>query len=354
MTTRFRSNHPISIGDTPIGAGCPTYVIAEAGVNHDGSVDKARSLIDAAAEAGANAVKFQAFHATDLTTSDAPAAAYQTTANGSQRALLEALELTAADFDTLAAHCRARCIEFLATPFGLAELKLLLNLGVNAIKLASTDLNNVPLVQAAAEAGKTLIVSTGAATADEIHAACTRLRAWGAYDRLVLLHCVSCYPTPMDQANLRAIRALHDTYRVPVGFSDHVQSTQTGALAVAAGAMVLEKHLTLERTAAGPDHALSLEPAQMCEYIRLVREAEAALGTGTLGMSAIEADVRRVARKSIVAACNLPAGTVLTPELLCVKRPAGGIEPDQIESLAGRRLTVAVTADTRIQWDMVQ
>lgn len=345
----------VTIGAKRVGPKQPVYVIAEAGVNHDGSLDKALTLIDAAAAAGADAVKFQAFRAADLTTLAAPTADYQKKSAGeSQRDLLAALEFNAVQFEQLAAHCRTHRVEFLATPFGIHELDMLLRIGVSAVKLASTDLDNSPLAKAAAASGKTLIVSVGAATAPEIDAAVRRMRGWGAGDRLVLLHCVSCYPTPIAHANLRAIGALRRQFGLPVGFSDHVQSICTGGLAVAAGACVLEKHFTLDRAATGPDHAMSLEPGDLRDYIRLAHEAHDALGTGVVGMSEIEADVRRVARKSIVAARNLPAGTLLTPDMLAIRRPAGGISPDQMERVPGRRLTVPVTTDTQLQWEMLR
>jgi N,N'-diacetyllegionaminate synthase len=198
-----------------------------------------------------------------------------------------------------------------------------------------------------------LIVSTGASTAKEIETTVERLRQWGAGERLILLHCVSAYPTPLGAANLRAVGALQRTFGIPCGFSDHTADTRTGAWAVAAGACLLEKHLTLDRSADGPDHGLSLDPSGLSEYILAARDAERALGSGDLGMTAIEADVRAVARKSIVAACDLAAGTRLRPEMLAVKRPGGGIEPDQLDKLAGQRVAVDVSRDTVLTWDML-
>lgn len=345
----------VSIGRRTIGAGCRTYVIAEAGVNHDGLVERAVQLVDAAVAAGADAVKFQVFRANELTTQTAGMAVYQTTTGArSQREMLERLELSDAAFERISAHCRKCAIEFLATPFSIADLERLLFFGVRAVKIASTDVNNVPLLRAATDTGLPLICSTGAATAAEIRAAVKRLRTWGTGNRLVLLHCISSYPTPLEAANLRAIAALGREFGVPVGFSDHTIATQTGAWAVAAGACVLEKHFTLDRQASGPDHAMSLGPGELAEYVGHVRRAEAALGTGTLGMTAIEADVRAVARKSVVTARALRAGTVLTPDMLAIKRPAGGIEPDQLDALIGRKLTANIGRDKLLTWDVIQ
>lgn len=345
----------VSIGARLVGLGRPTYLVAEAGVNHDGSLDRALRLVDAAADAGADAVKFQVFRAEELATASARTAGYQrSSSGGSQREMLARLELSDDELLRVRTHCTERAVEFLATPFGLRDVDRLLHLQVRAIKIASTDLDNVPLLRRAAETGLPLIVSTGAASADEIEAAVARLCQEGVGERLILLHCVSGYPTPLDAANLRAIATLRQRFAVPCGFSDHTTSTQTGAWAVAVGANVLEKHLTLDRGAAGPDHAMSLDPPAFREYVAAVRRVERALGTGHLGLTALEADVRAVARKSIVAACNLTTGTVLRPEMLTVKRPAGGIAPDQFDALIGRRIASDVPQDTILTWDMIQ
>ncbi len=345
----------VSIGARLVGSGQPAYVVAEAGVNHDGSLERALRLVEVAADAGADAVKFQVFRASELATASAGTADYQKGSGGeSQREMLARVELADRDFERLRAYCADRGIEFLATPFGLRDVDRLLRLGVRAIKTASTDLNNVPLLRRVAETGLPLIVSTGAATAEEIEAGVARLRQWGGGNRLVLLHCVSGYPTPLEAANLRAMGTLRETFGVPCGFSDHTTSTQTGAWAVALGATVLEKHFTLDRNAAGPDHAMSLDPAGLREYVVAVRDLERALGSGHLGMTAIEADVRAVARKSVVAACDLTAGTVLRPEMLAMKRPAGGIEPAELDALIGRQIAADVPRDTLLTWDMIQ
>jgi sialic acid synthase SpsE len=343
------------IGPRAVGAGVRTYVVAEAGVNHDGALERALQLVDVAAAAGADAVKFQVFRAAELTTAAAATAEYQRQQTGaaSQQQMLARLELSDADLARIAAHCRARNIEFVATPFGSADVDRLTALGVPALKIASTDLNNVPLLRRAAGTGLPLIVSTGAATAAEMQAAVGRLRTWGAGERLIILHCVSSYPTPLAAANLRAIGTLRDTFGLPVGFSDHTVETQTGAWAVAAGACVVEKHFTLDRSAVGPDHAMSLDPAGLAEYVRAVRAVEAALGDGALGLTDLEADVRAAAGRSVVAAVPLPAGTTLTAEMLTLKRPAGGIAPDELESLLGRKVAADVPPDTILTWDLL-
>jgi N,N'-diacetyllegionaminate synthase len=347
--------HCVSIGKRLVGPDQPAYVIAEAGVNHDGSLDRALRLVDVAADAGGDAVKFQVFRADELATASARTADYQREAGSeSQREMLVRLELADADFERVRARCTERAIEFLATPFGPHDIDRLLRLQVRAIKIASTDLNNVPLLRRAAQTGLPLIVSTGAATADEIAAGVARLREWGLGGRLILLHCVSGYPTPLNAANLRAVGTIRAAFDVPCGFSDHTTSTQTGAWAVAAGANVLEKHFTLDRSAPGPDHAMSLDPPALREYIAAVRDVERALGSGRLGMTGLEVDVRAIARKSVVAACDLTTGTVLRPEMVTVKRPAGGIPPDQLDSVIGRQIALDVPQDTILTWDMIR
>lgn len=240
------------------------YIIAEAGVNHDGCLEKARALIDAARSAGADAVKFQAFSAARIAAADAPTCAYQATEAGeSQARMLARLELSPADFAVLKRYAEQRGIAFLCTPFSIPDLEMLVALGVSALKIASPDIVNVPLLRAAAATGLPLIASTGAATLDEIDAAVALLTVAGARDRLSLLHCVSAYPTRPAEARLGCIRTLADRFGCPVGFSDHTDDAAFAALAVAAGARILEKHLTLDRSANGPDHFFSLEPDAM-------------------------------------------------------------------------------------------
>ncbi len=349
------SSPMVRFGQRWIGHQQRVLIIAEAGVNHDGDVYQGLRLIDAAAQAGADVVKFQMFRAADLVSAGAPSAAYQQRRGaGSQRDLLARLELSEDAFAALAEHCRARGVAFLATPFSPSDVDRLVKLGVPALKIASPDLTNVPLLRRAAATGLPLIVSTGAATADEIRRSVERLHGWGLGGRLVLLHCVSGYPAPRETANLRAIAALRELAGVPCGFSDHTESTAIGGWAVAAGACVLEKHFTLDRTARGPDHAMSLNPRQLAVYIAAARAAESTLGTGVLGLTEVEHDVRAVARQSVVAAVAIPAGTAVTPAMLTVKRPGGGISPEEIERLPGRRVRSDIAADTVLTWDLFE
>ena len=345
----------VAVAGRSVGPTSPLLVIAEAGVNHNGDRATALALIDAAAEAGADAVKFQLFRADQLTTDDAPSAAYQKGAGGPQRQrdLLARLELSRADFERLRQRCAERGLLFVLTPFSVPMVELAVELGAAALKIASTDLVHDALLDAAAAAGLPVIASTGAATAEEITQQVHSLQARGLAGRLVLLHCVSCYPTPGDAAQLGAIRALADAFALPVGYSDHTANVETGGWAVAAGACVLEKHFTLDRAAAGPDHAFSLEPDQLAAYIAAARSAQAALGQPAFGMQEREADVRTAARQSIVAAQAIAAGTTLTAELLTCKRPGTGLPPTALPRLLGRVTAVDIAADTLLSEDQL-
>lgn len=345
----------LRIGNRAVGTQQPVYVVAEAGVNHNGSLSKAKELVEAAVRAGADAVKFQAFRAEELVTVSAPTARYQERAGktGGQLDLLRGLELSKEAFAELRQHCKAMGIEFLATPFTESDLDRLLALGISAIKLASTDLTNLPLVRRAARSGKPVLLSTGASTAEEIGAAVGEFRAAGAMSRLLLMHCVSSYPTPLDAANLAAIRTLAALYQVPVGYSDHTTSIEAGGWAVAAGACLVEKHFTLDRTQPGPDHAMSLTPDELAAYVAAAKNARSAMGDGRMGMQPIEEEVRRVASKSVVAARMISSGTRITREMLTIKRPGGGVAPGQIEQLVGRVAKSVIAKDSLVAWEMV-
>lgn len=350
----WSSSSGVQIGSRAIGLGQPVYIIAEAGVNHNGRFDLALKLIDAAKRVGADAVKFQVFTAENLVVSNAPTATYQLhQGHSDQRQMLRQLELSRKEFTDLHGYCRQVGIEFLATPFGISDLEFLVDLGVPGLKLASPDLVNVPLVERAIQSNLPIIASTGACTIDEIDEAVEGFSNQGALGRLILFHCISSYPTKLTETNLAVIGNLAQRYPVPVGFSDHTAEWITGALAVAAGATILEKHFTLDRAMPGPDHALSLDEIQMGQYIAAAREAQAAMGNPRRQLLTCEHEVRNVSRGSVVSALDIPAGTVVTPAMVTVKRPGGGIEPARIKEVIGTRAAVAIAADTRLEWQML-
>jgi N-acetylneuraminate synthase/N,N'-diacetyllegionaminate synthase len=341
----------IRIGERDVGVGCSVYVIAEIGVNHNGHVDTALRMIAAAAEAGVDAVKFQAFSADQLVTADAPGATYQRAAD--QRSLLASLELSPLELAQAKAAAEAVGLDFLVTPFGPRDVANLRALQVRALKIASPDLANPPLLRVAAETALPIILSTGAADMSEVLAAVETLADAGCRE-LVLLHCVSSYPTPQSSANLRAMQTLAEAVGAPVGFSDHTAEADTAAVAVAAGAVVLEKHFTLNREQAGPDHAFSLEPDALADYVAHARRAEAMLGHGRREPDAIEMNVRDVARSSVVSATAIAAGSVIARDMLTVKRPGGGVEPARLDELIGKTVRADIPPDTTIRWEMVQ
>ncbi|MFW6146635.1 MAG: N-acetylneuraminate synthase family protein [Planctomycetota bacterium] len=355
----------VRIGQRQVGANGETYIIAEAGVNHNGDLSLALAMVEAAAAAGADAVKFQAFDAERLVTHAAGVAGYQP--GSSQREMLARLQLHPEDFCAIAAQCAASGIDLLITPFGPDALEMVLSLDPRAVKVASTDITNHPFLEAIGATHLPVILSTGASNPDEI-AAATDVLAGAGCGELVLLQCVSSYPTPPHEANLLAIRTLAERFGVPVGYSDHTTDLATGQLAVEVGACVLEKHFTLDPTLAGPDQAFSLRPVELVAYIARARSAtrgsldettldaheRGALGSGVKQVHPIEQDVRAVARSSVTAAATIPAGTTITREMLTVKRPGGGIAPGEIDAVVGRVAAVDIDEDTTLTADMLR
>jgi N,N'-diacetyllegionaminate synthase len=339
----------VAIGERRVGWGQPVFVIAEAGVNHDGDVRTALELVDVAAAAGADAVKFQTFVPSSVAVARAPLADYQRAhvdGVSEQRGMLERLCLPARGLRSIAEHCRRRQLLFLSTPFDLPSAALLERLDVPAFKIASSELTNLPFLAALARRGLPMIVSTGMAALQEVVCAVDVVRGAGA--QLILLHCVSGYPTPAEQVNLRAIDTLQAAFGTPVGFSDHTLGLDASLAAVARDACLLERHVTLDRNRRGPDHAISLEPAELAELVRRVRVTEGMLGDGRKRPQPAELDTRAVARRSIVAARPLAAGDTLTSDALAVKRPGGGLEPARMAELVGARLLRALAEDEQL------
>ncbi len=355
MRQYWSSSPVVYIQNRPVGPGEPVYVIAEAGVNHNGKFDLALQLVELAKRAGADAVKFQVFTAENLVIANAPTAGYQKQKGHSdQRQMLKQLELTRQEFVDLFKYCQDVKIDFLATPFSIDDLEFLLDMGISAIKLASPDLVNVPLVERAIASKLPVIASTGAATIEEIDEAVDQFANHGALSRLILMHCISSYPTALQDMNLSVIGNLAQRFPTPVGFSDHTAEWISGALAIAAGATVLEKHFTLDSKMPGPDQQFSLEESQLRQYIAVVREAQAAMGTPRRRLLDCEQEVRHVSRGSVVSSMDIAAGTIITPAMLTIKRPGGGIEPSRIKELVGMRAIGKIPADVQLQWTMFQ
>ena len=342
----------IRIADYTIGDGQPCFIIAEAGVNHNGDIGIARKLVDVAAEAGADAVKFQTFNSDQIVAPAAPKADYQvdtTGADESQSEMLRKLELPPESFGELQDHSSERGIVFISTPFDHDSVDLLDGLGVPAFKVGSGELVNLPLLRHIATKGKPIILSTGMSYLGEVETAVEAIHEAGN-ERIVILHCVSAYPTEPRDANLKAMETISRAFQAPVGFSDHTQGLEVALAAVALGARVLEKHFTLDRGMPGPDHRASLEPDQLKELVRGVREVERALGDGVKRPTEAESNVRGVARRSIYFRNPVDAGAVLREDDLICLRPAGGIPPDQFDLVVGRTLRRSSPAGAAVAW----
>jgi N-acetylneuraminate synthase len=344
----------IQVANKLIGPGQPVFVIAEAGVNHNGDLKLARALIDVAVEAGADAVKFQTFQADRLVTHEAPKAEYQRRTTGdseSQFEMLQRLELSADAQRELQSYCDERGIIFLSTPFDEEAVDLLDELGVPAFKISSGDLTNSPLLEHVAGKGKPVILSTGMSELSELIEAVSVLNTAGC-ESPVLLHCVSNYPADPAEVNLRAMQTMRSAFDVPVGFSDHTEGIDVALAAVALGACVLEKHFTLDRTLPGPDHRASLEPAALRELVRSIRRVETALGNGRKVPSASEIETAKVARRSLVAARDIPAGATLERDMVAMRRPGTGLSPAMLNTLLDRQAVREIAAGTLLNEGM--
>lgn len=326
----------------------PCYIIAEIGVNHNGSLDMARRLIDAAVAAKADAVKFQTFVADDLVTRQAKKADYQisNTANsGSQYAMLKALELSEEQFSEMKAYCVQSGIAFLSTPFSEAAADLLERVGVHAYKISSGDLTHLPLLRHVALKGLPIILSTGMGTLSDVEEALAMINGAGN-TQVSLLHCVSNYPAAAEDCNLAALDTMAQAFGLPVGWSDHTIGSAISWAAVARGAKIIEKHITLDQSLPGPDHKASMEPLDFNAFVAGIRAIEAAIGVGRKAPSVAERRTALVGRRSLVAVRDLKAGAVLTQSDLKIVRPGTGLAPRLLPLVIGCRLARDVAEDT--------
>jgi N-acetylneuraminate synthase len=341
-----------------------TYIIAEAGVNHNGSIDRALAMVDIAAEAGADAVKFQTFQSEAVISRNAAKAEYQVRNTGeseSQLEMVKKLELNLSAHEQLLQRCQARKIQFLSTPFDLPSVEMLVkDLGLRRVKIASGEITNAPLLLRVAQLGVSVILSTGMSTLGDVEEAlgvlafgylgwkCACLRAGfrqafrsadgqqRLQEKVVLLHCTTEYPAPLGDVNLRAMDTLGAAFGLPVGLSDHTVGCSVPVAAAARGAAVIEKHFTLDRNLVGPDHIASLEPQELAAMIKAICEVELALGSSCKLVAASEVKNQAIARKSLVAAARIRAGERFTPENLTSKRPGSGLSPMYYWQLLGR------------------
>lgn len=331
-----------------------TLIIAEAGVNHNGNLDTARKLIDAAAEAGVDFVKFQTFKTENLVSKKAVKADYQAENTGNsdetQFQMIKKLELDRETHDILIDYCKQKHIQFFSTAFDLDSIDMLEELGLPLYKIPSGEITNLPYLQKIAALGKPVVLSTGMCNLADVEAAINVMLAAGLErSQLTVLHCNTEYPTPMTDVNLRAMNTIGQAFGVQVGYSDHTLGIEVPIAAVALGAVCIEKHFTLDRSMEGPDHRASLEPAELKAMVEAIRNIEVALGIPLKSPSASEQKNITIARKSIHLTGNLPAGHIITLDDLEMKRPGDGISPMSLDIVVGRKLVTDLPAETKIQ-----
>ena len=342
----------VSICGRQIGPDYSCFIIAEAGVNHNGNLGLAKKLIDSAFNAGADAVKFQSFKAEGVVNSTAPKAKYQletTNTSESQMDMLRNLELSPEAHQELLGYCKNLGIIFLSTPFDNVSADMLAGLDVPAFKIGSGELTSLPFLDYVARKNRPMLVSTGMSYLGEVDDAVRTVRDAGC-DQLVLLHCVSNYPAEPADANLLVIGAMRTAFNLPVGYSDHTMGIQIPLAAAALGACVIEKHLTLDRNMSGPDHRASLEPDEFRVMVQGIRTVETALGTGVKEPALSETNSRQVVRRSLAAARNIPTGTILKADILTQLRPASGISPALLEQVVGRKTRRVLTPGELLDW----
>ena len=345
----------VTIGDRVVGGDEPVYIIAEAGVNHQCNMDMARQMIDEAAAAGADAIKFQTYRTETLTTRWAPRYWEDPPTNETQFTYFKKSDdFGRHEYEALLEYARERQIEWLTTPFDLEAVEWMADLGMTAYKIASADLTDWPLIDAAAEQGVPLIISTGAATLEELHRTVDHCVEVGN-DQIILLHCILSYPAPVEDMHLRRIPMLIDEFpETVIGLSSHVipdKCVVVPTTAVALGAKVVEIHFTLDTAMEGVDHTLSVDPEMLARLVQNARTVEAALGSEELTILPCEESARKYARRSIIAAVDIPAGTVITEEHLIMKRPGTGVSPTEVASVLGRTTVRAVEEDQLVTWE---
>jgi N,N'-diacetyllegionaminate synthase len=329
------------------------FIIAEAGVNHNGDIGIAKRLIEAAADAGADAVKFQTFKAKDLVSKFAPKAEYQkrnTHNNESQLSMLEHLELSKSMHNDLITYCKLKHIQFLSTPFDLNSINLLVRLGIKYFKIPSGEITNLPYLRTIGRLSRPIILSTGMSNLGEIETALNILCSSGAKrDQITLLHCTTEYPAPLQEVNLQAMVTMRNAFKMHVGYSDHTTGISISLAAVALGAEIIEKHFTLNNKMEGPDHKASLEPDELVDLVKGIRAIEKAIGDGIKQCSFSEKITRPIARKSIVAAKSISKGKKFTEINLAIKRPGIGLSPLEWDRVIGRHATRDYSVDEPIE-----
>jgi len=348
----------IKLGSRLIGEGNSCFIIAEAGVNHNGDINLAKRLIDVAVDAAADAVKFQTFKADKIVCQSAEKAEYQkltTQGNESQYQMLKKLELLESDFKELKDYAEKNNILFLSSPFDPESVDLLDSIGVPLFKIASGEITNLPFLKYIAKKKKPVILSTGMATLEEIKEALDTLKNENL-ESIILLHCITSYPAKVQDANLRVLETLRSSFMLPVGLSDHTLGINVAIAARALNACVIEKHFTLDKNLPGPDHKASLEPAELKSLVEAIREVELALGNGIKKPTQEEEKIKDFARKKIVAEIDILKNTVITPEMVSIKRTGTGegLLPKYLNDILGRKTLFDIKANSPITWTMIE
>lgn len=329
------------------------YIIAEAGVNHNGNLDLAKKLVDLAADCGADAIKFQTFKAEESTGCFAEKALYQKLNDLTQETqfqMIKKLELPFDNFNIIQSYCKLRNITFISTPDGVESLNYLISLDVPLIKIGSSEVTNIEFLKKIGSTGKPIILSTGMSSLGEVEKALDAIYSTGN-KQVKLMHCVTDYPTSIEDMNLRAMLTLKDSFKVPVGLSDHTQEFESAIAAVALGAEFIEKHITLDNNMEGPDHKASMSFDSFRKYVQYIRNTEKLLGDGIKKPTQKEKDIMVSVRRSILAAKDLKAGTLINPDMLTFKRPGTGIKPELAYILIGRKLKRNLSKDEVISWE---
>ncbi|MBI5747632.1 MAG: N-acetylneuraminate synthase [Nitrospinae bacterium] len=345
----------IKIGNRVIGEGHPVFIVAEIGVNHNGDPLITEKLIRAAADAGVDAVKFQTFKAEDLVAVNTPKDEYMKKETGSSESMYEMfkrLELPQDSYKSLKALAESMGLIFFSSPFSESAVDFLFNLDVKVFKIASAEITNLPLLRYIGRKGLPAILSTGMSTMDEVKMAVKTLEAGGCKN-IVLLHATISHPAKKEDLNLRAIGTLKNEFKFPVGYSDHTDDIFVPSLAVASGAVLIEKHFTLNKLMDGPDHCHSMNPKEMADMVRMIRDTEKILGLSDKTYVKAEEEVRVLARRSLIAKRDISKGTRIAPSMITAKRPGTGIAPLSINEVLGKVALIDINSDETIKWDMI-
>ena len=329
------------------------FIIAEAGVNHNGKLHLAKELVDLAVEAGADAIKFQTFKAEESTGAYAEKAQYQKEnmpIEESQLEMIRKLELPFNQFKEIQDYCKNKGIEFISTPDGTESLNFLVSINVPLIKIGSTEVSNIEFLKEIGNTGKEIILSTGMSTLGEVEKAINVIKSTGN-NNVKIMHCTTDYPTALEDVNLRAMVSMREAFKIPVGLSDHTTGNESAIAAVALGAEFIEKHITLDKSMEGPDHKASMDLNDFKDYVKAIRNTEKLLGDGIKKPTAREIIIMKDVRRSIVAKYPLKAGTIIEKDMLTYKRPGSGISPELAEVIVGRTIKRNLNSDELIMWE---